>query len=435
MFFNLNLQAGDRVILHVGATREFYLLQWACFRYGFVAVPLHASASSQHLEHIINICIPKVVFSDSSFEYLRNAEFAFLQPGDVYKMAEMFPTKQFVPCWIPAPDDLSMLLPTSGTTGIPKLVEFTDAMMSRPGKHCSRHGSDMILLSYTPLRQAVDSLVRGAKIAVWRGNMDLLWADCQFIRPTVLGGMPTLFSALKQAHETQGDKNLLGNRVRQIVIGGAQSTKEQKNWLFKTFGCAVLDGYGSTETGGLTLNGESDAVSLLLIDCPQLGFLTSDEPRPRGEIVSLITDRTTPGYYKDRLATKSAKCIISNRSYWRTGDIGERSDTGNIIVIDRISSCFKLSNGHFVSPSLLEGIFGASELVKFVFLFADRSNEALVAAVVPRNECTELQLLEDFYNLGKQLQSYEIPKRVLVDLGDWTVRETFGEFFPPSLRD
>jgi hypothetical protein len=50
----------------------------------------------------------------------------------------------------------------------------------------------------------------------------ILFSAARLVRPTVIGGMPSLFSALRTYRIDQ--TNLLGNRLRTVVIGGARST-------------------------------------------------------------------------------------------------------------------------------------------------------------------------------------------------------------------
>lgn len=56
-----------------------------------------------------------------------------------------------------------------------------------------------------------------------------------------------------------------------------------------------------------------------------MGYLTSDKPYPRGEIVAR-TGRMTPGYYGDPEATAERFVTVGGLQFFRTGDIGEMVD-------------------------------------------------------------------------------------------------------------
>jgi long-subunit acyl-CoA synthetase (AMP-forming) len=63
--------------------------------------------------------------------------------------------------------------------------------------------------------------------------------------------------------------------------------------------------YGSTEAGDITTEGNVSAnVEVKLVDVPELGYLSTDIPWPRGEIV-VKTKTMIAGYYKDDTATNT----------------------------------------------------------------------------------------------------------------------------------
>lgn len=71
------------------------------------------------------------------------------------------------------------------------------------------------------------------------------------------------------------------------------------------------------------------SAKLQLIDAPELGFLTSDKPKPRGEVVAW-TNRTSPGYYNDPVSTTKSFVEIAGERWFRTGDIGTIDEHGKV---------------------------------------------------------------------------------------------------------
>jgi len=256
----------------------------------------------------------------------------------------------------------------------------------------------------------------------------------------------------------------LGGRCKFAVIGGAASSSTLKDWIFSVLNCVVIDGYGTTETGGLSGNETNlSGADLQLIDCPELGYLTTDKPYPRGEVVAR-TKRTTPGYYADEEATaerfvsipmsasggngEGARCL----KFFRTGDVGECVN-GNIRIIDRASSVFKLAQGVFVAPTPLEQLFSTSEWVSQIYIHGEPSLHAVIAVVVPtklftqsistsnepkdgdnkiNNNETIWSELNTSHNVNKmlselrrigtyaKLKPWEIPQHVVLDPEEWT---------------
>ena len=100
-------------------------------------------------------------------------------------------------------------------------------------------------------------------------------ADARLLRPTVFGATVALYNSWyqeflqqvvqTQAAEPQMDQTaaraevlqqwrarlLLGNRLTLVIIGGSLVPAHLKKWLWDVLECVVVDGYGSTETGGL----------------------------------------------------------------------------------------------------------------------------------------------------------------------------------------
>jgi len=170
-----------------------------------------------------------------------------------------------------------MLLPTSGSSGIPKLCIVTDSMLLRRCRP-PRFGAPMILYSRLPLRQSVDVLSSGGRIGVCSGGVDRLRDDLRLLRPTVFGDVPAFWQDLQQeflsdlrvvadggeaadSEVREGlvrawrNKRILGNRCKIIIIGGATASSDLKYWMWEVFECQVIDGYGTTEVGGVAAGG------------------------------------------------------------------------------------------------------------------------------------------------------------------------------------
>ena len=312
-----------------------------------------------------------------------------------------------------------MLMPTSGTSGIPKLTIMTDSMMVQQANP-AKTGKIMVMFSHEPMRQSLDLLAKGGRIGAYSGSLARLHEDIHLLRPTAFGATPTFWNGLHQqykfeVHEKiqnenkkdrnpqrseeektsqrwqaergvlqiwQKEKQPLGNRCKIVVIGGSASTEQLKSWIFECLRCVVVDGYGTTETGGLVGNEEVlSGRSLQLIDCPEMKYFTTDKPHPRGEVVA-HTPRITPGYFNDEKATQEKIVVIGGIRFFRTGDIGEMID-GKIKLIDRFSSVFKLMQGVWVTPNKLEELYGASEYVQQIFIYGDPQMTNVGAAVVP----------------------------------------------------
>jgi fatty acid CoA ligase FadD9 len=462
------------VVSTLASCYAFYVLQWACWirqdrsdsgtRRRLVPVPAHHSASLDYVRHVVDKCgRANAILVASRHNCARYA--ALLDDdgdsldivvvdrdddvADAYHCDETASLRAAIDRVAIRFDDLlrrqstraaddvavvdddsddnglesiAMLLPTSGSSGRAKLTIVSEAMLLRQGAP-PRVGARVVMLAHEQLRQSVDLLSKGGSVGV--SCPARLRADLPLVRPTVFGAVPSVWESLRDEYallssDDERDRwRPLGNRCRIAVIGGAASSAALRHFIFDRLRCgAVLNGYGASEVGSLTANDHVlDSVELHLVDCAELGFLTSDEP-PRGEIVAW-SPRVTPGYFKDDEATRQSFVTIGTRRFFRTNDIGERQPDGSIRVIDRRSALVKLRQGIFVAPSPLEAFYAQSPLVKHILVFGHVSASAVVAAVVPGAAAmTADDVLGDLRRLAKSnssIKPWEVPAAVHVD--------------------
>ena len=158
---------------------------------------------------------------------------------------------------------------------------------------------------------------------------------------------------------------MLGGKIRLMTTGSAPININVLNFLKIAFGCEICEGYGMTETSGigsLMAPGDHDLNGLVggplsntkvrLKDVPEMGYLSSDPP-PRGE-VCIWSQSITSGYFKN--PEKTAELL--HNGWVRTGDVGMVFPNGGIKIIDRAKNIFKLSQGEYIAPEKLEGVYG-----------------------------------------------------------------------------
>jgi len=92
------------------------------------------------------------------------------------------------------------------------------------------------------------------------------------------------------------------------------------------------------------------------------------------------------GYYKDPTLTAEA---IDNEGWLHTGDIGTWLDNGTLKIVDRKKHIFKLSQGEYIAPEKIEGIYSRSHFVSQIFVYGESLKASLVAIVVPENASLE----------------------------------------------
>jgi len=172
-------------------------------------------------------------------------------------------------------------------------------------------------------------------------------------------------------------RDALGGNVRLVGCGGAslQSSLER---LFWAAGVKVINMYGLTETSPIITisNPEKGKFKLgsvgSLIEGVEMKIAADGEILCRGHDVML-------GYYKDEKLNKE---VFDDEGWFHTGDIGHIEDGKFLYVTDRKKEIFKLSNGKFVAPQLIEGYFKQSELIDQLMVIGEGQKFAS-ALIVP----------------------------------------------------
>ncbi len=155
-----------------------------------------------------------------------------------------------------------------------------------------------------------------------------------------------------------------------MISASAPISAEVLQFYKLALGIHVYECYGQTEncgpatvthpldrTGG-HVGGPVPSVRIRLRDCPELGYLSTDNP-PRGEIQIKGTN-VFSGYFKNPSRTKEA---FSEDGWLCTGDVGMVFPNGSIKIIDRAKNIFKLSQGEYIAPEKLENIYAQCPII------------------------------------------------------------------------
>ncbi|TMW67678.1 hypothetical protein Poli38472_011298 [Pythium oligandrum] len=432
-----------------------------------------------------------VQFEEVDEEQQQVAEKNGLQIKSLREIEEMG-EKRPIPADPPLPEDIATLCYTSGTTGNPKgvvLLHKTLAIIGVLMEDRLDLPSEVVHISYLPLahvfEHAVLSVVLrvGGCVGFYQGDVHKLTEDIAALRPTVFVSVPRLlnriYDKITQGVESAGGikklmfdqgyaakkeglkkgskthavwdclvfsrlRQVLGGRVNSIFSGSAPLDPEVKDFYKIVFGCDVYEGYGLSETAaGLTVpspdipSGPHVGFPLAntevrLEDVPEMGYKSSDKPRPRGEILCRGATMFS-GYYKDEENTAKA---MDEDGWFHTGDIGCWNADGTLTVIDRMKNIFKLSQGEYVAAEKIENVYSKSKYVSQIFVYGDSSESVLVGVAVPDRESAEAwgkskgkesavdklakdsefqkEVMDDIVRVGKeeQLRGFEFVKKL-----------------------
>lgn len=170
----------------------------------------------------------------------------------------------------------------------------------------------------------------------------------------------------------------LGGNVRIVGCGGA-SLPPRLERIFWAAGIRIINMYGLTETSPvITINRtKEDGLKLGSVGCTIEGVEV--KIAPDGEILCKGPN-VMLGYYKDPELTSAA---IDDEGWFHTGDIGHIEDGKFLMVTDRKKEIFKLSNGKFVAPQLIENIFRESAVIDQIMVVGE--HEKFASALISPN--------------------------------------------------
>lgn len=306
----------------------------------------------------------------------------------------------------PCPRDGRRLVKlTSGSTGTPRAIVFTDAQMLADGRQTcasmgiSRADVNFALVpfghSYGLGNLVIPLLARGTAIVAGAAALPhAIAADVARWRPTVFPAVPALLSALAESDIDPGD---LGS-LRIVISAGAPLAPDAARRFHARFGMKIHNFYGSSETGGIAYDRRGDAT----LAGRGVGAAL------RGVKLSFARGR--------RLSVASAAVFtIGNRR--REGAIGrhlladlaEENSHGEVALLGRVGSFVKIA-GRRLNPAEVERALRQVPGVRDAFATPDAGRpETLAAAVATSLSAPELRAA-----LRDRLAPWKIPRRLLV---------------------
>lgn len=89
------------------------------------------------------------------------------------------------------------------------------------------------------------------------------------------------------------------------------------------------------------------------------------------------------GYFKRPDKTADA---FDSEGWFKTGDVAMRYPNGSFKIIDRVKNIFKLSQGEYIAPEKIEGIFALCPYVAQSLIYGDSFKSCTVAIIVPNED-------------------------------------------------
>ena len=327
------------------------------------------------------------------------------------------------------PADIALVLHTSGSTSLPKIVPLSHRQILASARNVARSlelGEDDRCLNAMPLFHVgalVDLLlaplsVGGSVIVASDPSSKSFFAVLDELSPSWYQGVPTMLRDLtdRAAREQRAGGPSSLRLIRSVSAPLPTATLEE---VEASFGVPVIEIYGMTETAGLITSnplppGSRKPGSVGVAAGPEISIL--DEAGNAvgaglpGEVV-VRGETVMAGYEGD--AALNEKAFIG--AWLRTGDEGCLDDEGYLRLTGRIKEIIN-RGGEKIAPREIDELALSHEKVAEAAAFAlphESLGEEVALAVVPRaGETIDEHELIDF--LSERLAYFKVPRVVFL---------------------
>ncbi len=250
--------------------------------------------------------------------------------------------------------DLASLPYTGGTTGLPKAAELThrNLVACQAQAQAFWEGSmelgDEIIIAFLPFfhiyGQVIIMLMSLAQgftlVLLTTPDIEDILSSVERYKASLFYGVPTLYEYLKEHEKT----DRVNWKRFKILACGADTLHEStsKEWERRT-GCAIMEGYGLTETSSLSHASPIERpksgsfgvpipnVKAGIIDHGGTDFM------PVGEVGELVVSgpNIMRGYWKRPEETVASLIKIDSETWLRTGDLVSMDQDGYFHFFDR----------------------------------------------------------------------------------------------------
>lgn len=448
------VRAGDRVAILSKNRAEFFEAIFAVNKIGATLVCLNWRLSPREIGEILADAEPSLLLIDDMGADLLPDDF---EACDMLRFGPGFGAeKEARPATDPghdvAPDDVALILYTSGTTGLPKGVMLTNEGMSYTARLADAWGmSDQsVNLVAMPLFH-IGGCGYGSSTML-AGGHTVLMADVDI--PTIIDLIPRyavthtfMVPAVVQALlNTPGIADADMSSLELLMYGASPMGDVLLRRAIKTLGCGFMHAYGMTESAGTVvclgpdMHDPDGPNSHLLKSCgtalPWVELRVVDPATgadcPVGGVgeLWLRSRMLMKGYWRNQQATEEA---IVEGGWFRTGDAAYLDEEGHVFLFDRYKDMI-ISGGENIYPAEIENVLNGHPAVAQVGVIGvphERWGETPLAVVVLRDgQCaSEAELIA---HTRADLAHYKCP--TCVTFAESLPRNASGKLLKPEMR-
>ena len=329
----------------------------------------------------------------------------------------------------PGPDDVALILHTSGTTSRPKIVPLTQRNICTSARNIAK------TLALTPADRCMNIMplfhihgLIGAVLSSLAARASV-WCAPGFNALRFFGWMaeaaPTWYSAVPTMHQAVlsragRNRSAIAEAALRFIRSSSSSLPPQvMAALEETFGCPVIESYGMTEAAHQMASNPLPPAArkpgtVGVAAGPEIAVLDgANRPVHAGTIgeVCIRGANVTPGYE----ANPRANAESFAGGWFHTGDLGMLDGDGYLTVTGRLKEIIN-RGGEKISPREVDEVLLDHPTVAQAVTFAlphDKLGEEVAAAVVPAGDSSvDKRALRDF--AAQRLADFKVPRRIVV---------------------
>ncbi len=467
---SLGIGKGDRVALIMPNSPQMLISEFGIWKAGAIAVPMNPLYTLNEFEHALNECgaetaivltpfykkikqvqpdsrLKRVIATNikeylspfntllfSIFKEKKDGHRVLLKRGDHWfgNLIRAHSGLTFTPMLIQH-DTPAIFLFSGGTTGNPKCVVITHQGLVITGMQIAswfsvilEKGKDVILLNmplfhvYAQVGIMTAALIQRYPLALVPNPRDIddLLHTIKTLKPAVLPGVPTLFTALINHPKVKRDGSILKS-LKLSVSGAAPLMLENKRRFEELTGGRIIDAYSLTESALASVftpilgTYKHGSVGIPLPDVEvriveQENGLDILAELEVGEII-MRAPQIMKEYWQNPLET----ALVLRDGWLYTGDLGYLDADGYLFIVDRKKDVIK-PGGFQVWPRDVEEIIAFHPAVFEVGVAGvpDAYQGEAVKAWVVLREGHQLSAEELQEHCRKDLAAYKVPKHV-----------------------
>ena len=435
---------GDAVALLIPNVPDFPRAYYAILSLGAVVVPVHALLKGEEIAYVLRdsgakllICAAPLLAEGAKGAAIAGIEtMSVLVPDDMLAQAPFArledearaaePIDAYVPR---SPFDTATILYTSGTTGKPKGAEGCHFSLVEQVNTLAAGALDVTpedrILGCLPLfhtfgQTCVMNLgfrVGAAVVLVPKFDGATALALLNAHQCTIMTGVPTMYIALLEAAKSNPERPPL----RYGMSGGAAIPVAVIERMKEVYGIDVHEGYGLTETSPVaTFNHRGKQTRVGTVGQPIWGVDVEIadaeiddhiELLPRGELGEIVVrgHNLMKGYL--HLPEANAEAVVDG--WFRTGDLGTKSDDDYVTIVDRKKDMI-VRNGYNVYPREVEEVLSTHPSVAMVAVFgvSHETHGQEIMAVVTLMPGQSVDPGDLIAFAQEQVAAYKYPRRI-----------------------